>query len=210
MTTIITRLYQDLATAQGVASELTSAGHLAGNIDVISRDGDGAAETRMLEARVPKDSAAAYAPGVANGAALLVVRAPFAPIGTARHAIKVVNRTPAINAGVADEDHYIREEPKLEKTGKLLPGTVYFMSNPHRTAMHGHIMGSNPISPSKPRTSAIAGGGYMSTKFWPMRLLSAPKERTSAAGSGFLFSSLFGIPTLIGDLPSRTMVKTSI
>jgi hypothetical protein len=210
MTTIITRLYKDMATAQGVVDALVSAGHDAGTIDVIARDGAGAAEARMAEARVPKASAAAYGPGIAKGNALLVVRAPFAPIGTARHAIRVVNRTPAINAGVADEDHYIREEPKLEKTGKLLPGTVYFMSNPHRTAMHGHIMGSNPISPSKPRTSAIAGGGYMSTKFWPMRLLSAPKERTSAAGSGFLFSSLFGIPTLIGDLPSRTMVKTSI
>ena len=84
------------------------------------------------------------------------------------------------------------------------------MSNPHRSPMHGHIMGSNPISPAKPRNSAIRGGAHMSTRFWPMKLLSSPKERTSASGSGFLFSSLFGIPTLIGDLPSRTMVKTSI
>ena len=87
MTTIITRLYKDLATAQGVASDLTSAGHLAGNIAVISRDGAGTDEARMLEARVPKASVAAYAPGIAKGAALLVVRAPFAPIGTARHVL---------------------------------------------------------------------------------------------------------------------------
>ncbi|MGL4279950.1 MAG: hypothetical protein ACRCS0_06265, partial [Albidovulum sp.] len=206
---IITRLYKDLATAQGVLDALTSAGHDASTIDVIARDGAGAAEVRMAEARVPKASAAAYGPGIAKGNALLVVRAPFAPIGTARHAIRVVNRTPAINVGVADEDHYIREQAKIEKTGTVLPGTVFYMSNPHRSAMHGHIMGSNPISPAKPRTSAIRGGAHMSTKFWPMKLLSAPKERTSAAGSGFLFSSLFGIPTLIGDLPSRTMVKTT-
>ncbi len=210
MTTIITRLYKDLATAQGVVNALTSTGHDAGTIDVIARDGAGSAEARMAEVRVPKASAAAYGPGIAKGNALLVVRAPFAPIGTARHAIRVVNRTAAINAGVADEDHYVREQATVEKTGKVLPGTVFYMSNPHRSAMHGHVMGSNPVSPSKPRTSAIPGGAHMSTKFWPMKLLSAPKERTSASGSGFLFSTMFGIPTLIGDLPSRKMVKTTI
>ncbi len=210
MTTIITRLYQDLATAQGVASELTSAGHLAGNIDVISRDGEGATEARMLEARVPKDSAAAYAPGVAKGAALLVVRAPFAPIGTARHAIKVVNRTPAINVGIEDEDYYIREQPKVETEGKILHGTVFYMTNPHRPLKHGHILGANPILPSREKRSVIPGGGHMSTKFWPMKLLSARKEKSSAIHGGMLISSLFGIPTLIKDLPSRELVPTKV
>ena len=210
MTTIITRLYKDMATAQGVATELTSAGHVAGNIDVISRDGAGTAEARMLEARVPKASAAAYAPGVAKGAALLVVRAPFAPMGTARHAIRVVNRTPAINVGLEDEDVYIREHPKVETEGKILQGTVFYMSNPHRRAGHGHILGANPILPAKPRTSAISGGAYMSTKFWPMKLVSARKEKSSAIQGGMLFSSIFGIPTLIKDLPSRELVKTTI
>lgn len=210
MTTIITRLYQDLATAQGVASALTSAGHLAGNIDVISRDGDGTSEARMIEARVPKASVAAYAPGVAKGATLLVVRAPFAPMGTARHAIRVVNRTPAINVGLEDEDVYVREQPKLETEGKILPGTVFYMSNPHRSLTHGHILGSNPILPSRDKRSAIPGGAHMSTKFWPMKLLSARKDKSSAIHGGMLISSLFGVPTLIKDLPSRELVKTTI
>ena len=210
MTTIITRLYKDLATAQGVASELTSAGHLAGNIDVISRDGDGTAEARMTEARVPKASVAAYAPGVAKGAALLVIRAPFAPVGTARHAIKLVNRTPAIDVGLDDEDVYIREQPNVEMEGKILHGTVFYMSNPHRNLPHGHILGSNPILPSRPRTSAIRGGAYMSTKFWPMKLLSTRTEKSSAIHGGMLISSMFGIPTLIKDLPSRELLKTTI
>jgi hypothetical protein len=210
MTTIITRLYKDLATAQAVAAELTSAGHDTSTIEVIGRDGEGSAEARMAEARVPKASAAAYAGGIAKGAALLVVRAPFAPIGTARHAIRVVNRTAAINVGLADEDVYIREQPKLEKIGKVLHGTVFYMSNPHRSMTHGHIMGSNPLIASKPRTSAIPGGAYMSTKFWPGKLLSAPKERSSAIRGGMLISALFGIPTLSGDTPSRQMIKTTI
>jgi hypothetical protein len=210
MTTIVTRLYKDMATAQGVASALTHAGHAAGTIDVIGRDGAGAVEARMLEARVPKASVAAYAPGIAKGAALLVVRAPFAPIGTARHAIMVVNKTPAISVGLADEDVYVREQPVLEKEGKILKGTVFYMSNPHRSLPHGHIMGSNPILPPKPRTSAIPGGAYMSTKFWPMKLLSAHKERDSAIRGGMLISSIFGIPTLSGDTPSRQLIPTTI
>jgi hypothetical protein len=210
MTTIITRLYKDLATAQAVAAELTSAGHDVGTIDVIGRDGEGTAEARMAEARVPKASAAAYAGGVAKGAALLVVRAPFAPMGTARHAIRVVNRTAALNVGLADEDVYIREQPKVETAGYVLPGTVFYMSNPHRSMTHGHIMGSNPLIASKPRNSAISGGAYMSTKFWPGKLLSAQKEKTSAIRGGMLISSIFGIPTLSGDTPSRELIPTKI
>ncbi len=210
MTTIITRLYKDLATAQAVASELTGAGHAMDTIDVISRNGDGAVEARMAEVRVPGPSAKAYATGIANGAALLVVRAPFAPIGTARHAIRVVNRTAAINVGLADEDHYVREEPVLARSRSVLPGTVFYMSNPHRSLPHGHILGANLVLAPKPRTSAISGGGYMSSKFWPGKLLSAPKERTSAIRGGMLISSLFGIPTLSGDLPSRASIKTKI
>ena len=62
----------------------------------------------------PSASAAAYAPAVAEGRALLVVRAPFAPVGTARHAIKTVNRYPALSVGLEDEDVYIREDPKVK------------------------------------------------------------------------------------------------
>jgi hypothetical protein len=210
MTTIITRLYKDLATAQGVANELAAAGHDSDTIDVIGRDGAGSAEARMAAARVPKGSTAAYAAGVAKGAALLVVRAPFAPMGTARHAIRVVNRTAAIDVGLADEDVYIREQAKVEKSNTILQGTVFYMSNPHRSAFHGHVLGANPIIPAKPRGSAIAGGAYMSTKFWPGKLLSAPKEKTSAIRGGMLISSLFGLPTLAGDTPSRELIPTKI
>jgi hypothetical protein len=210
MTTIITRLYKDLATAQGVAAELTEAGHDAATIDVIVRDGAGTADARMAQARVPKASAAAYAPGVAKGAALLVVRAPFAPMGTARHAIRVVNRTTALNAGLADEDVYIREQPRLDMTDKVMQGTVFYMSNPHRSLPQGHILGSDPIIRSQRRNSAISGGAYMSTRFWPGKLLSKPKAGTSAIRGGMLISSLFGIPTLSGDLPSRQLLRTTI
>lgn len=210
MTTIITRLYPDLATASSVAANLVAGGHDPATIDVITRNGDGAVSARMQAARVQAASAAAYAPRVEKGAALVVVRAPFAPMGTALHAIRVVNRTPSLNVGLDDEDVYIREQPRVDIAGKVMPGTVFFMSNPFRKAGHGHIFGQNPVLPSRRRTSAIAGGAHMSTKFWPMKLLSEPKERTSAIPGGFLFSSMFGIPTLIRDWPSRDMIKTTL
>lgn len=209
MTTIITRLYPDLATAQGVVAALEANGHAPSTIDIITASG-GSAEARMAAARVPKPSAAAYAPGIAKGAALVVVQAPFAPMGTARDAMKVVNRTQSIDVGIEDEDSYIREQPSVEISGKVMRGTVFFMSNPHRRLGHGHILGSNPILPSKPRTSAIRGGAYMSKMFWPMKLVTTSRNANSAISGGMLFSNLFGIPLLIRDLPSRELLPTTI
>jgi hypothetical protein len=206
MTTIITRLYPDLATAQTVVGALKARGHDETTIDIITRDGDGTAASRMQRARVPKASAAVYGTGIAAGQALVVVQAPFAPMGTARDAIRIVNRTKALDVGVKDEDYYIREEPKVDLAGKVMQGTVFFMSNPLRPMMQGHILGQNPILPPRERRSAIHGGAYMSTKFWPMKLLSTSREANSAIRDGFLFSSLFGIPTLVRDWSSRNMM----
>lgn len=205
MTTIITRLYADVTAAQAVVTALVNSGHRPATIDVITRDGPLPATDRMRAARVPSASAMAYAPSIAEGCSLLVVTAPFAPIGTARHAIMVVNRYPGISVGLAKEDVYLREDPKVEISGKILQGKTFFMSNPYRATGHGHVFGSNPVLPSKPRTSAIRGGAYMSTKFWPGKLLSAPKERTSAIRGDWQLSSLFGLPTIIRDWPSRDL-----
>ncbi len=200
MTTIITRLYADNAAAHAVASTLLGDGHAPATIDIITRDGLGSVATRMRDARVPSASAAAYDGPVADGKALLVMRASFAPMGAARHAIKVVNRFPSIKVGLADEDVYIREEPKISIVGKVQTNHPLYMSNAFRPKTHGHILGSNPLLPHRTGRSAIAGGRHMSRMFWPMRLVSAQaKEGTSAIRGGWLFSSMFGIPTILKD-----------
>jgi hypothetical protein len=210
MTTIITRLYADAAAAQSVVAALLAEGHSSATVQVITKDGAGSAADRMHAARVGAASARAYAGPVGEGRALLVVEAPFAPMGTALNAIRTVNRFPAINVGLADEDVYIRDEPQVNLSGQVLQGTVFFMSNPHRSLPQGHILGSNPIIHSRPRTSAIRGGAYISTKFWPMKLVSKPKVGTSAMRGTWLFSSLFGIPTLIRNWPPRDELPTTI
>ncbi|MGL4234540.1 hypothetical protein [Tabrizicola sp.] len=210
MTTIITRLYADTAAARAAANDLIGRGHSDDYISIITKDGDGSVADRMTASRVNAASARAYSPHVAKGAALLVVQAPFNPFGAARDAIRTLQKHKSLDAGVANENEYIREQPPIETSGKVMQGTVFFMSNPHRSMGHGHILGSNPILPAKPRTSAISGGAYMSTKFWPMKLVSSPKEGTSAIRGGFLFSSLFGIPTVVREWAPRDEIKTII
>jgi len=72
----------------------------------------------------------------------------------------------------------------------------------------GHILGSDPIRRRPRRNSAIAGGAYMSTKFWPGKLISKHKDKLSVMRGGFLFSSMFGIPTVTKDWPPREDVMT--
>jgi hypothetical protein len=198
MTTIITRLYADTSTARAVAQALISQGHAPDTVDVITRDGAGDLMARILASRVRQVAAAHYGPAIEGGRALVVVRAPFAPLGAARHAMKVVDRTPSIKVGVADENDYIREDPKVDTRKSLLAGNPLVMTNPFRPLPHGHILGSNPILPPRTRRSAIAGGGFMSRFFWPQRLVSAhAKQGTSAMRRTWYFSSLFGLPLLL-------------
>ena len=210
MTTIITRLYANAAAAQTVVEALLAGGHSPATVHVITKDGAGTAAGRMHEARVGATAARAYAGPLGEGRALLVVNAPFAPMGTALNAIRTVNRFPAMDVGLADEDVYIRDEPTVDLSGKVLQGTVFYMSNPHRSLPQGHIMGSNPIIHSRPRTSAIRGGAYMSTRFWPMRLVSKPREGPAVLRGTWLFSSLFGLPTIIRSWPPRDDLPTTI
>jgi len=205
MTTIITRLYPDPAAAQAVADALARQNLNLTSVDIITRDG---ADARMRKAMVGPDAAAAYAGPVAQGKALLVVNAPFAPMGTALKAIRTVDGFTSIDVGLSDEDAYIREEPEVQLEGRVFKGTVFFMSNPHRPLPMGHILGSDPIRRRPRRNSAIAGGAYMSTKFWPGKLISKHKDKLSVMRGGFLFSSMFGIPTVIKDWPPREDVMT--
>ena len=210
MTTIITRLYADAAAAQSVAAALLAEGHSPATIHIITRDGAGTAAARMQAARVGATAMRAYAGPVAEGRALLVVNAPFAPMGTALSAIRMVNQFASIDVGLADEDVYIRDEPEVRLSGRVLQGTVFFMSNPYRSLPQGHILGSNPIMHSRPRTSAIRGGAHMSIRFWPMKLVSKPREGTSVLRGTWLFSALFGLPTIIRRWPPRDDIPTTI
>lgn len=197
MTTIITRLYPSGAAAKAAVDDLLSRGHGEDYIHILTRDGSGTVTERLRAARVNPEAARAYAGPVSEGRVLVVVQAPFNPIGAARHAIRVLDLHPALDVGLANENDYIREDARPDLSASILRDHPLCMSKKHRETMHGHILGSNPILPSKPCTSAIRDGAYISTKFWPMKLLSPARVKTSARNSDWQLSRMFDIPTVI-------------
>ena len=196
MTTIITRLYSNLATAETVAAALGQNGYPADDIQVISDGQSPAAAAAMKAARVDAKAAAAYASAMTGDQALLVVQVGFNPIGAAKNAMRIADRSPSIKVGLEDEDVYYREVPETRVAGNVLTSHPLLMSNPFARPSHGHILGSNPVIQSRPRTSAIRGGAYMSKMFWPMKLVSAGRTSRSAISGTWTLSGMFGIATI--------------
>lgn len=191
MTTIITRLYADAATANAVVSALLADGHDQATIDIIMRDGATDLADRMRAARVSPAAATAYAKQMVGSAkALLVIRVGFNPVGAARNALKVTARYPSLGAGLAEEEQYVREDVDASMRSSIMKDHPLLMSNPFRSGLHGHIMGNNLVSAPRTKRSAMAGGGFMSGMFWPMRLVSSPaKTSRSAIPGGKLYLS---------------------
>ncbi len=192
MTTIITRLYADKATADTVAAALVRGGLKADTITVIGH----ADAHAMKAARVPSDSAAKYAAAMTGEPALLVVEAGFNPVGAARKAAKIVGRTASLNCGVYDEDAYIAESVDPAYATSVIKGGALMMTNEHASLPHGFILSKNPISRNRPKSAVMRGGAYMSKSFWPMKLVSTPATKRSAISGGMLMSSMFGLATI--------------
>jgi hypothetical protein len=194
MTTIITRLYPDEATAQAVAGQLTSAGHAARTIDVITAGAD--LHGRLAAARVPDASAAAYAGGISAGNALLVVRAPFNPIGAANHAMSVVDRAASIDAGVVNENAYVREQVRSDLFLSVLTDHPLFFTPDMGARKRGPVseaFGMRLLSRNVTKTSAVGKGRRILTG-------SAPRSKTSHSASmtGWTLSRMLGLSTVAG------------
>jgi hypothetical protein len=199
MTTIITRLYDSAETAHAAATALTDLGVPASLIDV---EGEGAgAAAKIADARVSKGSAGALAAQLKGGRTLVVVRAPFSPIGMARTALEVTDSFHPIAVAGVKSSEYVREKPKGDLFLSILRDHPRFLSsdmNPGQNRKRGTIssaFGMRTLSKHKERTSAISGGAFMSTKFLPFPLLSRSKTRASA-GPGRTISSMLGLATV--------------
>ena len=127
MTTIITRLYQDEQTANGVAQSLRDHHFRSKMFDVITKGGD--TEAQMTEARVPKGVAEGYAQGINGGNALLVVRAPF---GGAQKAGIIVDQTGSISG----DSTYVASEPPRQVEDYVLTSHPHIMTSPEFQAVY--------------------------------------------------------------------------
>lgn len=192
MTTIITRLYADEETARDAADALVSERFSSDDMEVIAHDGSTNPSEAMANAGLRSAARTAYGSAMSEGNALLVLRAPF---GTSMKAARTIEHIDAIDVGLVDETTHVPSSgPSLSST--ILSGHPLILSNPHKNSMHGHILGKDPILKGRTKSSAIRGGAHMSTKFWPMKLLTASKSKSSVIRGGFHVSSMISLPTI--------------
>ncbi|TNF57766.1 MAG: hypothetical protein EP307_13280 [Rhodobacteraceae bacterium] len=188
MTTVVSRLYPDEATAQGVASALAKAGFPASTYDVITAgDADAIAAARVLA-----EDAALYASKLTDGRALLVVRAPVTPFGAARAAMQIADGAESIHVGAKAPNRHIEEVVKGELFLSILKDHPLFLTSRMGPYASGNIglfsqgMGWRLLSPHR-ETRSASSGWFSSTKFWPGKLLSDHKERRSVIPGGKRF-----------------------
>lgn len=201
MTTVITRLYAKASTAKSVSSALRGEGIAPAWIDVIAA-GEGA-QSKMEAAKVRPEAAAAYAAAMTEDSALVVVRAPTVPFGTALKAIKVVDGQPAVDAGVEKEDHLIRSMPRKRTRDELsilahhprfFGDDVVHPAHKRRRRMFSERFGWPLLSSRKPGNVVWKNGGLVTAKYFP--LLSMRSSNSAMGKSGLFLSPRLGMSTI--------------
>jgi hypothetical protein len=137
MTTIVTRLYANNATAEKVAKALADKGFLDRDVDVIASPGakPTAAQMRKVndalrDAQVFPTAAKAYSERIKEGKSLVVVRPPF---GATVAAQDIVDSVDSVNAGVKHQDTFVYPTStssvwRNRQLPSLLPGDARIMS----------------------------------------------------------------------------------
>lgn len=196
MTTVVSRLYDGADTAANVASELMGRGFPANLIDVIGASGD--AEAQMRAARVSASSAATYASHLTGNRSVVVIRAPFNPIGAAEAAINAADAAGPIDAGVADQNAYITENPSKTHflsvmtdhprffSSDIVPGSGRYRSRA------SSAFGMRLLSKKKRRNSVYSGGKLFMTK----SLSTKPRKKSVSSGR-LIFGDMMGMPSLM-------------
>ena len=223
MTTVITRLYQDEASALGVRGRLNRAGFPRYALSLFSGEQGLSAnelQAKMERALVPTDAARTYAARVAEGASLVVVRATYKPLNAVRIATETFASSGALSSGLETEsfriktppdhapsvmkDHprFLTMAPSAESSVKLVSDQlgVRTLSHPRRrdSVIHGgkRFFGEGIIH-KKTSNSVLREGSFMSRYFWPMPLVSKRQRGLSVIpGGGHPFSQMLGWPTV--------------
>jgi hypothetical protein len=172
MTTVVSRLYDQLDTANRVAAQLRGDGFPEQTIAIVT-SADLAA---MTTAGVPAGVASGYVRQIQAGQAVLVCRAPFTPFGAARRAMEVADSATALAA----DNSYIRKEPKLEQhLNSVLTSHPMMMTREDYVGSGWaewratHTLGWPTVTRRREAPdNLLKGRGPMSRLFWPGKLLS--------------------------------------
>lgn len=189
MTTVVSRLYDQVDTANRVADQLRAEGFPASTISILT-SADAAA---MAAARIPAPQAAAYAARMQAGQAVFVCRVELTPFGAARRAMDLADGAPAILGA----NSYLRQKPQLERgLNSVLPSHPTVMTRDDYVGSGwaefraSHLFGFVTVSrrPAAP-DNLIRSGNAMSRMFWPGKLISTKPRKHSVISGGRLFLS---------------------
>ena len=193
MTTVVSRLYDKVDTANRVADKLRAQGFPESTITLVtSADADA-----IAAARVSEGASSAYARKMAEGQVVLVCRAPVTPFGAARIAMAVADSEAWIDAGRGACNEYIREVADLSaKTPSVLTNHPLMMTRDDYVGsgwagwtLSGVFMWPTVSRRRDYKLSVMTGTRYMSRGFWPRPLLSNKPRRVTAIRGGRLMLS---------------------
>ena len=221
-TTVISRLYGDAQSANGIRERLYREGFPRHALSVVSAsDGDDveAVKAKIMRAAVPEEGADAYATRVSEGASLVVVRATYKPLGAVRIANETFESSGALPVNLAaqsfkiktppdhapsilkDHPRFLTMAPRGTHAGGPVSGQLgmRLVSAPKRrdsVINGGKLMFGDGVKRGRSSSSAMSGGRFMSRSFWPMPLLTKKRGGSSVIpGGGHPFSRLLGWPT---------------
>ncbi len=221
MTTVISRLYSDEASAKGVRERLYREGFPRHAMTLVSGgDSFGGIKEKITRALVPEEVADTYAQRVQEGNSLVVVRATYKPLNAVRVANETFETSGAVPSGlesdsfkvptppdpspsiIKDHPRFFTMPPSRDHIGGPLSDQFGFrlVSAQKRrdSVMHdGKLFFGDGIIRNRKTHSVLKPGSFMSKFFWPMPLLTKKKRGLSVIpGGGHPFSRLLGWPTI--------------
>ncbi len=177
MTTIITRYY---ATSDAAAAATAQLAEEEMRMDCVDLFSGGGSEDGIIRAGVYASAAKAFAARLAEGGALVVVRAPF---GQSYFVKDILDAHGPIDSGVAYSEQYIESQP----------------SHPERyNAYLPVLLDSDTLVLSGPMMPAVVSNWSFSKMFGMPLLSDKPAGRAKLLSDNSTpFSSALGLPTLI-------------
>lgn len=168
MTKIITRYFASAEKARRVRHELVKMQRFSPRIVDIYDKADGLAEA-LTAAHVEPETARAYQDRIAEGGAVVLVRANYRPLGVAQIARDVAREMGAVDMGDLVEDTYVNDGPERNANTLLLDHPLILTRErvPGSTTFHMANWPIPLISRRRPSTaSVIKPHAYMAD--WPI------------------------------------------
>lgn len=184
MTTVVSRLYDQVETANRMADQFRAEGFPESCLSILTS----ADSHAMAAARIPASDAKTYAAKMQAGQAVFVCRAPFTPFGAARRAIDLVDGMPSL----AGANTYLRQDPKIERgLNSVLPTHPKMMTRDDYVGSGwaefraSHLFGWPTVSRRREApNNLIKSKGPMSRLFWPGKLISDKPRKLSVMSGG--------------------------